>query len=323
MRSKKLSRNKHIFNNLSRSILSSNVYILMILLVIILVVGGIFVPNIFKFTNIMNVLRIASILGIVAIGESLVLLTGEFDLSVGSIMSLSLVTGGLFLYLGSIPALLITFLTGLTLGAINGIAVAKGKVMSLFMTLGTLSVYGALALIMSRGQAVYLYDLSYTIIGRGYVFGIPTPVIIFIIITLICSLFLNFTSTGRYIYYTGANTKAALFSGVGVNNIKILVFSICGLCAALAGPMYASQTQRITPILGVGFELSAFVIAVLGGTDLWGGKGSVLGVSIGALIYGFLVNILALSGIGTYIEQVLKGLLLIIVVIVFQNIKRH
>lgn len=323
MRSKKLVRNKHIFKILSRAILSSNVYILMILLVIILVVGGIFVPNIFKFTNLMNVLRIASILGIVAIGEALVLLTGEFDLSVGSIMSLSLVTGGLFLYLGSVPALLITFLTGLTLGAINGIAVAKGKVMSLFMTLGTLSVYGALALIMSRGQAVYLYDLSYILIGRGYVFGIPTPVIIFIIITLICFLFLNFTSTGRYIYYTGANTKAALFSGVGVNNIKILVFSICGLCAALAGPMYASQTQRITPILGVGFELSAFVIAVLGGTDLWGGKGSVLGVSIGALIYGFLVNILALSGIGTYIEQVLKGVLLIIVVIVFQNIKRR
>jgi len=218
-------------------------------------------------------------------------------------MSLSLVVGGSFLFLGSVPALLITCLVGLTLGAINGIAVGKGKVKSLIMTLGTLSIYGGLALVVTRGQAIYLYGLPYLWVGRGYILNIPIPVIMFAIVSLICFFFLKYTNTGRYIYYTGANEVAAMYSGVRVDKIKIFAFSISGLLAAMAGPLFASQTQRITPIQGVGFELSAFVIAILGGTDLWGGKGSIIGVVIGALSYGFLLNILALSGAGTYLYR--------------------
>jgi len=313
---------KNILRSLPNIVLSNNVFILFIILIFILLIGKIFVPHIFKIINVLNVLRIVSIIGLVAIGETIVLLTGEFDISVGSIMSLSLVIGGSFLGFGSIPALLITYLTGLTLGVINGIAITKGKVRSLIMTLGTLSIYGGLASIVTRGKAIYLYGLPYLWLGRGSIFRIPIPVLIFFGISLICFFFLKFTSTGRYIYYTGANEVAAWYSGVRIDNIKILAFSLSGLFAAMAGPMFAGQTQRITPIQGVGFELSAFAIAFLGGIDLWGGKGSVIGVIIGAIIYGFLLNILALSGVGTYIEQVLKGLLLIVIVIIFQNIIR-
>ena len=123
-------------------------------------------------------------------------------------------------------------------------------------------------------------------------------------------------------FYTGANKVAALCSGINVDNIKILAFSIAGFCAALAGPFFASQTNRITPIQGVGFELSAIAIAVLGGTDLSGGKGSIIGTVVGALTYGFLLNILSLSGVGTYMELVLKGVMLMAIVLIFQNIKK-
>ena len=302
-------------------ILNNNIFILLFILIFILIIGYIFVPNIYQLMNFINIARIASIVGLVALGETFVLLTGEIDISVGSIMSLSLVVGGLFLHLGSVPVLLITLAAGLLLGFINGVAIAYGKVKSLIMTLGTLSVYGGLALVAARGQAVYLYGLElYLWTGKGYLLGIPVPLIIFIAVSVIGYLFLTFTRTGKFIYYTGANDNAAKVSGISVEKIKVLAFSLSGLFAAMAGPLFSSQTNRITPIQGTGFELSAIAIAVLGGTILAGGKGSILGTVLGAFTFNILLNMLALSGIGTYMEQVLKGVLLIVIVLLYQNI---
>lgn len=314
-------------NSLSRdnvkNFFKENIVISIILLVLVLVIGGTFIPNIFKPQNVINVIRIVSIVGLVAIGETFVLLTGEIDISVGSIMSLTLAVGGLLLPLGTIPALLISLVLGTVLGMINGFAIAKGKINSLIMTLGALSIYAGLALIVTRGQASYLYDFDiYLWLGKGYLLGLPVSVIFFILIMIVGTVFLVFTKRGKQLIYTGTNNRAAWCSGIKVDNIKILAFALAGFLAALAGPFFASQTNRITPIQGVGFELSAIAIAVLGGTSLTGGKGSVLGTVIGALTYGFLLNILSLSGIGTYMEQVLKGGLLIIIVLIFQNIQK-
>ena len=304
-------------------IFRNNITISVIIFALVLISARVFVPTIYQIMNVINVLRIVSIVGLVAIGETFILLTGEIDISVGSIMSLSLVTGGLFLNRGSLTALLISLLTGVALGFINGIAVTKGKINSLIMTLGTLSIYGGLALIIVRGQALYLYNRPmYLWMGKEYIAGIPVPVIFFIAVSCISYGFLSFTKRGHYLFYTGANKVAALCSGINVDNVKILAFSIAGFCAALAGPFFASQTNRITPIQGVGFELSAIAIAVLGGTDLSGGKGSIIGTVVGALTYGFLLNILSLSGVGTYMELVLKGVMLMAIVLIFQNIKK-
>jgi ribose/xylose/arabinose/galactoside ABC-type transport system permease subunit len=307
--------------NAARAILRNSLFLLFLILAIVLTIGGFFVPNVFQPTNLANVLRIVSIVGLVALGETLVLLTGEIDLSVGSIMSLSLVVGGLLLDQGSGWSLSVTLMTGLLLGLINGVAVAVGKVPSLIMTLGTLSVYGGLANVVAVGQAKYLYGLeSYLWTGRGYIVGIPVPVVIFLLMILTCFLFQTFSKLGRNVYYTGANKLAAYYSGISVERVKIAVFGLAGFFAAVAGPMYASQTNRVTPLQGVGFELSAIAIAVLGGTSIEGARGSVIGTLIGALIYGFLLNILALSGIGTYMEQVLKGAMLVVIVLAFQKI---
>lgn len=305
----------------ARAILSNSLLLLLLILFIVLTIGGIFVPNVFQITNLANVLRIVSIVGLVALGETLVLLTGEIDLSVGSIMSLSLVVGGLFLDQGSGWALSVTLMSGLLLGLINGAAVAFGKVPSLIMTLGTLSVYGGLANVVAVGQAKYLYGLDlYLWTGKGYILGMPVPVVIFLSMIAICFLFQTFSKPGRSVFYTGANNLAAYYSGISVERVKIAVFGLAGLFAAMAGPMYASQTNRVTPLQGVGFELSAIGIAVLGGTSIEGSRGNVIGTLLGALIYGFLLNILALSGIGTYMEQILKGTMLIVIVLAFQNI---
>lgn len=305
----------------ARAFVTPDSAVLIVLLVLVLAVGGILVPHVFQVDNITNVLRSSSIVGLVAVGMTFVLLTGEIDLSVGSIMSLSLVLGGTFVDDGSLVALLVTGLCGLVLGAINGVAVGYGRINSLIMTLGTLAVYGGLANVVARGQAVYLYQSpAYTWTGKGAVLGLPVPLLIFLAVCAVGAVVLGTTKVGRNIYYTGANPTAAWYSGVNVARTKALVFAVSGFLAALAGPLLASQTNRITPTLGVGYELAAIAIAVLGGTALAGARGTVVGTLIGALIYGFLLNILALSGVETYMEQMLKGCLLILVVLVFQRL---
>lgn len=304
-----------------RSALSGDLALLLGLLALVLVIGGILVPHVFQFGNISNVLRTSAIVGLVAVGMTLVLLTGEFDLSVGSIMSLSLVVGATMLDHGSGVALAATALCGLVAGAINGIAVGYGRVSSLIMTLGTLAAYGGLANLVAKGQADYLYDSpAYTWLGQGTLIGLPVPVVIFLLVCAAGTVLLSLTKLGRQIYYVGGSPEAAFFSGINVARTKVLVFSLSGLLASMAGPLLASQTNRITPTQGEGFELIALAIAVLGGTALEGARGTIVGTLVGALIYGFLLNILALSGASTYLEDVLQGALLIFVVLLFQKL---
>jgi len=311
------------FKNLISLILSENYFILVIIFILTLIIAAIFVPRVFQVMNILNVLRLASIVGLVAIGETFVILTGEIDISVGSILTLSLVVGGFFLKFGTGPAIVGTLAAGLILGMINGFAVGKGKLTSLIMTLGTLSIYAGMSFIISRGQPRYLYGFDFYLeLGKGYFLGIPIPAAIFIFFTIICFVFLNLTKTGRYFYYIGANETAAKCSGIRIDRIKILAFSLSGLFASMAGPFIAAQTNRIGPSVGVGYEMSAIAIVVLGGTSIAGGKGHIIGTFVGAITYGIFLNMLALSGVGTYMEALLRGLLLIVAVIIFQNIRR-
>jgi ribose/xylose/arabinose/galactoside ABC-type transport system permease subunit len=310
--------------SLTKLILSNNLFIGAIILICVFVVASILIPAILQPINILNVLRTNSISGIVAVGLTMVLIIGEIDLSVGSIMSMSLVVGGMFLSLGSIPALIITCLIGLLLGFINGYIITKWKMSSLMVTLGMLSVYAGLANVISNGQATYLYESElYLNIGKGYIAYLPVSIIIFLIVVIILTFILLKTKFGKEVYYSGANSRSAWLCGIKVNKIKIIVYMLCGLCAAMAGPLLASQTNRIIPTQGAGYELTAIAIAVLGGTTLDGGKGSVVGTLLGALTFGFLLNALSLSKIGTYAELVLKGALIIGIVILLNYVNKR
>lgn len=318
-----VTANDMVKANLRKAIMKNHNFILLTILAFIIIVGGYFVPALVQKDNLLNVLRLAAIVGLAAIGSTVVLLVGEIDLSIGSVMSLSLVTGGLMVGYGSGPALAATCLTGIVLGLINGVFVTKLKINSLMVTLGTMSIFGGLANVVTRGQSIFLYDAPFYLwLGRGHLLGIPVPVILFLFVGIVLSTLLRFTRTGKEIYFTGANKRAAWISGININKIKLMAYGVSGLTAALAGPLLSSQTNRITPIQGTGFELSAIAVAVLGGTSLIGGKGTITGTILAAMMFQLLLNILTLSGVGTYMEQVLKGFLLIVIVVIYQVIDK-
>ncbi len=285
------------------------------ILIGLFIVAGFLSSGFLKLENLFNIARIVSLTGIMAVGITYVMLVGEIDLSVGAIMSLSAVMGGQFVHLGIVIVLLITLGTGLVLGLINGIGVIKGKVPSLIMTLATLTVYSGLANIVCGGKAVYPYQLpGYLWLGNGHVFGIPFPIIVFGAITIISILVLNFTEFGRWVYYTGANRTASRLSGGRTDGVIITTFLISGVLSSMVGPMISGQMNRIWSTQGAGYELAAISIAVLGGASLTGGKGTMTGTFVAAFIFGGLMNILNLSGVGTYLQDVVKGGLLVFVV---------
>ena len=310
---------------LSDRILSNNIYISLIIFIVAFVICIIVVPNIILPSNIINVLRMNSINGIMAIGMTLVILTGEIDLSVGSIMSLSVAVAGHFLNMGlPVVALIVCLLVGVVAGGINGFIIARSRVASLMVTLGMSTIYAALANIIANGQATYLYNAElWLTLGKGSVFVVPNTVIIFIALIVVFSIILAKTQFGRQIYFTGANQKAGWLSGINTNVIKIVVFMLCGGMAALAGPLLSALVNRTVPTIGAGYEVTAIAIAVLGGTSLDGGKGSILGTLLGVLTLGFLTNALSLSGMGTYVEAVLRGFIIIGIVVIYEFAKRR
>jgi ribose transport system permease protein len=285
------------------------------ILIGLFIVAGFLSSGFLKLENLFNIARIVSLTGIMAVGITYVMLVGEIDLSVGAIMSLSAVMGGQFVHLGIVIVLLITLGTGLVLGLINGIGVIKGKVPSLIMTLATLTVYSGLANIVCGGKAVYPYQLpGYLWLGNGDIFDVPFPIIVFGAITIISILVLNFTEFGRWVYYTGANRTASRLSGGRTDGVIITTFLISGVLSSMVGPMISGQMNRIWSTQGAGYELAAISIAVLGGASLTGGKGTMTGTFVAAFIFGGLMNILNLSGVGTYLQDVVKGGLLVFVV---------
>lgn len=304
---------------LAKQALFSTTALLFAFLLVMIVVGGLVQPAFLQPDNLLNIARIVSLSGVVAIGMTFVLLIGEIDLSLGSTLSLSAVAGGLFMDYGTPAVMLITCLTGITAGLVNGLLVVKSRAPSLIITIGTLIVYGALASIICGGQSIYPYSLtSYIWIGQGYILGIPVPVVIFCGLTVAALVVLNLTSFGRWVYYYGANRKAALLSGGRNSALVISTFMISGFCASLAGPMISAQINRIWPTEGAGYELAAVSIAVLGGNSLWGGQGTVLGTFIAALIFGSFINLMNLTSVGTYLQAVVKGGLLILIVVLMR-----
>ena len=297
----------YIFNN--------NTAFLFTLFIILFVTAGFLSPSFLKPENLLNTVHIVSLTGIVAIGMTFILLVGEIDLSVGSIISLATVVGGRFIHLGTGYVLAITLATGLILGLFNGLVIVFGRIPSLIMTLGTLTIYQGLANIVSKGQSVYPYQLPvYLWISKGSILGVPIPIIIFVLIILFSSFLLHYTRFGRWVYFTGANRTASYYSGGATSYIVIVTFLISGLYSAMVGPLISGQINRIWSLEGFGYELSAIAIAVLGGTSLDGGNGNIVGTLLASLIFGCLINLLNLTGVGTYLQEVVKGLLLVVIV---------
>ncbi|HEY9567868.1 MAG TPA: ABC transporter permease [Thalassobaculum sp.] len=293
-------------------------------LVALLVVATILSPYFLSTRNIFNVLRGASMIGIVAIGMTFVILNRGIDLSVGSIVGLAAALTASFASWGVVPAVLVGLGAGLGLGLANGLIITGLKLQPFIATLGMLIFGRGLVYIYTDGSNIVVDDPTpaFNFIGSGYVGPVPVPVILVVLVWLAAAWVLRYTVFGRIIYAVGANEEAARLSGIDIDRNKVLVYCISGLLAGLAGVVMASRLTVGEPNAGTLYELDAIAATLIGGTTFDGGVGGVHGTVLGILILAFLSNVLNLLNISPYSQMLLKGVIIILAVVVSEWRKR-
>lgn len=273
--------------------------------------------------NLLNVLRQVSIVGILAVGMTFVILTKGIDLSIGSILGVAVVLFAGFLETGSMAASIpLGLAAAITLGLVNGVGVAYAGIPPFIMTLGMLSFARGLAFLYTGGTPIPIINETVYDLGNGYLLGLPNPTWILGAVIAVGWIILSFTPFGRSVYAIGSNEDAARLSGVPVRSYLVAVYVISGFVAGIAGLVFASQLSVGTPIAGQGYELDAIAAVVVGGTSLFGGRGSVGGTLIGTLIIGVLANILNLTGVDPFVQQLIKGALIVVAVFIMTRTER-
>ncbi|MGL4676296.1 MAG: ABC transporter permease [Brevinema sp.] len=275
-------------------------------------------PYFFRTNNLLTVALQSSIIAIVAIGQTMVLITGGIDLSLGSVIGLSGMTSS-FLIVHGIPiplAILAGMLTGLLVGLCNGILVVYGKLPPFVVTLGTMSIVRGFALILTNGIPISGIPDTFAVLGNGNLLGVPIPVWIMLFLTIFFHYLLTKTPLGLYIHASGSNLQAAKLSGIDTNRTIIFVYMSSGFLASIAGLIFTSRVLSGQPTAGTGYELYAVASSVIGGTSLSGGEGIVSGTLIGALIIGVLRNGLNLVGVSAFLQEVLIGVVIIVAVFI-------
>ncbi|MGV7224171.1 MAG: ABC transporter permease [Nitrospinales bacterium] len=269
--------------------------------------------------NIGVVIRQASFVAIVALGETLVLLIGGIDLSVGYIAGLSSILGCLLMTSTNIDPYICTLIalgTGLIFGSISGLFIARMKLNPFIVTLAMGEVFAGLILVITKGYAVLNLPKKFTILGQGMVGPVPIPVIIMLILAVIMAYILRSTPFGRNIYAIGGNQFAARLVGIPVEKIKVGVYAISGMLAALAGMLFASRVNAGQPTAGAAWLMPIITAAIIGGTSLSGGEGTILGTILGAVFMGILANGIVLLDISAYWERVIIGAVVLVAVII-------
>jgi ribose transport system permease protein len=286
-------------------------------------------------TNLWNVLRQISVNVCISVGMTLVILTAGIDLSVGSVLAFSSAVGvGLFksglefqsfdVYMGFtiLGCLLVCCLIGLLFGLFNGWIITKFSLPPFVATLAMLTIARGLTMLYTSGVPISNLGEAYEFIGSGWFLGIPVPVWISTFVVLVLIFISQKTSFGRHIYAIGGNEKAAFLSGVNVNKVKWLVYGISGLTAAIGGILVSSRLNSAQPNAGTSYELDSIAAVVIGGTSLSGGVGTIGGTVIGAIIIGVLNNGLVLLNVSPFWQQVVKGLVILLAVIIDKKSKK-
>lgn len=275
--------------------------------------------NFLTTSNLLTVMRQVSINALIAFGMTYVILTAGIDLSVGSMMALAGVICAALISSGmdAISACGLTLLAGAAMGMLNGLIVTRGKAAPFIATLATMTIFRGLTQAYTEGRPISGMDNElFNLIGNGYLFSlIPIPVVLMFIVFGIAWFILNRTAFGRHTYAVGGNEEASRISGVRVDRVKVMVFTLSGLMAALAGIVLTSRLDSAQPTAGVGYELDAIAAVVLGGTSLSGGRGWIIGTLIGALLIGVLNNGLNLMNVPSAYQLVTKGVVILLAVL--------
>jgi ribose/xylose/arabinose/galactoside ABC-type transport system permease subunit len=284
------------------------------LIAVIVVMAAVFAfmnPNFLSETNLRNVSRQPAILGIVACGQTMVILSGGFDLSAGMVIGLiSVVASMVLAEFGLWPGVLAGLAFGLAIGAFNGVLVAKAKLPAFIATLAMFSVARGLALILSGGMPITDLPLSFSYLGAGQFLTIPIPALIAGAVFVLCALLMKRTSFGRYVYAMGGNEDAAVYAGVPVARYKIAVWALHGMLVGLAAVVLTSRAVSGHATLGEGMELESIAATVIGGTALGRGRGGIFNTFLGVLAMGILTNGLNLINVSTYYQMVAIGVII-------------
>ena len=270
--------------------------------------------NFATLDNFMIIGKQAAIVGLLTFGMTFVITAAEIDLSVGSIVALVGMVSALCLEAGQ--SILVSSLagigTGVAIGFVNGLIVAKLKIPSFLVTLGTLGIASGIALTLTNTQAVTLYNQDFGMLwGNGYLFGIPTMILWLVAFLIITIIIYNFTPFGNYVRAVGGNRTAARYSGVKIDKVIMTVFLISGFLSAIGGMMMLARLNSGRPEVGSDLNMDAVTAVILGGTSLFGGKGSILNSFIGALIITVITNALVILGIESSIQSIIKGAIVI------------
>lgn len=298
---------------MKRLLKTREVGITVILLVIVIIVT-IQSPYFLTASNIVNVLNNTVVLGIMALGMTVVIITGGIDVSVGSMLAAIAVIIGNFLFTplaNGFTIILVALTSGLLLGAFNGFFVAKFKIPAIIVTLGTLSVYRGVNLEITRGTWISGLPDWFLQFNRGMFLGLPFPIYIFIAAILMTYAILKYTQIGRWVYAYGGDAEAAERIGIRPAKVHLFVYSYMGLMTGLAALVHSAQLGNIQPTAAVGIELMVIAAVVIGGTNIFGGLGSVAGTVLGVLLLAFLQNGLVLARISSFWQDVFIGLIIV------------
>lgn len=296
-----------------------------IALILLFLIFALICPPFRSIGNIMTVALQTSIISFIGIGVTFVIITGGIDLGIGSVLALTSVVTGLAMAAGypSPLAILFGLIVGIICGLFNGFVIAQMKLPPFIATLGTMMIARGIGLYITNAAPITVDEPFFNILGGtfkipGFEVPIPFPVLIMIILAFVFGFILKKTRLGRYAYAIGSNEEAARLSGLNLNRTKYLLYAISGLLSAVAGIVLASRLSTAQATAGVSYELDAIASAVIGGTSLNGGVGTIMGTMIGAFIIGVLRNGLNMMGVSSFIQQITIGGVIILAVYVDQ-----
>jgi ribose/xylose/arabinose/galactoside ABC-type transport system permease subunit len=293
----------------------SVVYLLGIIIVAVVIMSFLD-PNFFTVRNLFNVLNQQATLGIVTMGVAIAMVAGCIDLTVGNLLASTAAIAALLLVAGvsEIWVILLTCIAGLVAGALNGVIVVKTRINTFIATLGLMSVYQGVALIIPDGNNIYLKG-RFANFGTYRIAGIiPLPIIYFIVITIIVYLVMRFTKFGRRLYSIGGNAEAAYLAGINLDLNKIIAYAISGLLASFTSLIVISRIGQSQPAMGSAYPLEAIAAVVIGGASLSGGKGTIPGIFLGVILLGLIRNSLNILGVSSFYQYVMLGVIIIVAV---------
>jgi ribose/xylose/arabinose/galactoside ABC-type transport system permease subunit len=293
-------------------------YGILIAFILVIILMSIASPAFMTWINIRNVIRQSSIIGVMAVGVTFVILTGGIDLSVGSILSVAgMFAAGTLQGTGSTTlAIIVGLAVGVGCGLFNGILVTMGKITPFVVTLGMMSIARGITLIYSNGYPISGFEPAFRFIGGGSILGMPFPIIVFLLSVVTAWFVLRYTRLGRYTYAIGGNEETVTLSGINVKFYKTMVYVISGATAGISSLILTSRLNSASPTAGLTYELDVIASVVIGGTSLNGGRGSVWGTLIGALLIAIINNGMNLLGISPYFQQLVKGIIIISAVLI-------